>query len=247
MAGPPKFGLCLNWETKHPASLLWAHWCISHAKQKKWKPFETMCFAPSGSSVDFDTLKTTHGGQCIAAAAGGMHKADLVISKHAMMTLGWKANAFCSWQCLQQNCCLQMLQVDGETSNKHHPCWDCLTVHRAKSYKPFELFVNENYKLLNELKQMWHLREVWLKIRQRDPLSAEMNDASAWRIGVSVVWFVVTLFATTACVTPSKTKRLLGVLWRLKHAAIVLCGRLILATFSLLSWAMFFTACEWQS
>jgi len=39
-------------------------------------------------------------------------------------------------------------------------------------------FANENHKLGNEPKLMQHLREVWLKTPRRDPLSAEMNDAS---------------------------------------------------------------------
>jgi len=46
------------------------------------------------------------------------------------------------------------------------------------------------------------LREVQLEIPRRSPLSAELNDASAGRIGVPVAHFVVTLqclcVATTA-------------------------------------------------
>jgi len=49
-----------------------------------------------------------------------------------------------------------------------------------------------------KLKWMQCLREVRLKISRRSPLSTEMNDASTWRIGVPVVQFVMTLFATTA-------------------------------------------------
>jgi len=44
-----------------------------------------------------------------------------------------------------------------------------------------------------KLKWMQHLREVQLEIPRRSPLSAELNDASAWRIGVRVAQFVVTL------------------------------------------------------
>jgi len=40
-------------------------------------------------------------------------------------------------------------------------------------------------------KWMHHLREVWLKISWRSPLSAEMNDASAWRIGMPVAQIVI--------------------------------------------------------
>jgi len=47
---------------------------------------------------------------------------------------------------------------------------------------------------------------------------------------------------TIAHVGPSRTKRLLGVLWQLKHAAVISHRRLVSKTFSLLSWAMFFTA-----
>jgi len=51
-------------------------------------------------------------------------------------------------------------------------------MHYAKSYRPFELFVNENYKLQNEAKmnvtfERGSARDPW-----RSPLSAEMNDAS---------------------------------------------------------------------
>jgi len=45
--------------------------------------------------------------------------------------------------------------------------------------------------LLTKLKWMWHLREVRPKISRRSPLSAEMNDASTWRIGAPVVQFVL--------------------------------------------------------
>jgi len=60
-------------------------------------------------------------------------------------------------------------------------------MHWAKSCRPFELFVNENYKLRNDPKLKQHLREVRLKIPQHSPLSAEMNNASALRIGVPVM------------------------------------------------------------
>jgi len=52
-------------------------------------------------------------------------------------------------------------------------------MHQAKGCRPFELFVNENYKLRNDPKLKQHLREVWLKIPRHSPLSAEMNSASA--------------------------------------------------------------------
>jgi len=65
-------------------------------------------------------------------------------------------------------------------------------LHHAKSYRPVECFANENCKLRNELTPMWCLREVQLKIPQRDPLSAERNDASTWRIGVSLLTSLMT-------------------------------------------------------
>jgi len=37
-----------------------------------------------------------------------------------------------------------------------------------------------------KLNWMQHLREVQLEIPRRGPLSTELNDASAWRIGVPV-------------------------------------------------------------
>jgi len=52
-------------------------------------------------------------------------------------------------------------------------------------------------------KWMWCLREVRLKIPRRSPLSAEMNDASACR---TVAQFVMTLFATMACVMMIQNK-----------------------------------------
>jgi len=52
-------------------------------------------------------------------------------------------------------------------------------VHHAKSYRPFELFANKNYKLGNEPNQKQHLKEVQLKIPQPNPLCTEANDVSA--------------------------------------------------------------------
>jgi len=68
-------------------------------------------------------------------------------------------------------------------------------LHCAKSHRSFELLANANWIVSFRMKPkwMWHLREVWLRIPRRNPLSAEMNDASTWRIGVPVVHFVMTL------------------------------------------------------
>jgi len=43
---------------------------------------------------------------------------------------------------------------------------------------------NENHELRMNQNQMWHLKEVRLKIPRCNPLSTEMNDAAAWRISV---------------------------------------------------------------
>jgi len=72
------------------------------------------------------------------------------------------------------------------------------TLHCAKSCRPFELFANENCKLQNEAKMNAMFERGSAQDPWRSPLSAEMNDASAWKIGVPDVHFVVTLFTTTA-------------------------------------------------
>jgi len=59
-----------------------------------------------------------------------------------------------------------------------------------------------------------------------------------------VIHLGMTCLTTVACVIPSRTKRLLRVMWRFKYAAVILCRRLVLMTLLLLSWAMFFTTCE---
>jgi len=66
-------------------------------------------------------------------------------------------------------------------------------MHCAKSHRPFESFANVNCKLWNEAKMNATFERGSAQDPWRDPLSAEMNDASAWRIGVPVVWFVMTL------------------------------------------------------
>jgi len=52
-------------------------------------------------------------------------------------------------------------------------------LHHAKSYRPFELFVNENYKLWNEAKMNVMFERGSARDPRRSPLSAELNDASA--------------------------------------------------------------------
>jgi len=56
----------------------------------------------------------------------------------------------------------------------------------------------------------------------------------------------MTCLITIARVVPSRKRCLLGVLGQLKYAVVVSHRRLVLMTCSLLLWAMFFTACEWQ-
>jgi len=93
--------------------------------------------------------------------------------------------------CLFPKCCLATIPTIC-----HNKC--SMNLHCAKSYMPFELFANENHKLQNEAKmnvtfERGSDRDPW-----RSPLSAELNDASTWRIGVPVLQFVVTLLTTTA-------------------------------------------------
>jgi len=66
-------------------------------------------------------------------------------------------------------------------------------IHCTKSHMPFELFVNENHVLRINWNWTKHLREVWLKIPWRDPLSAQINFASTWRIGMSLLSSYMTL------------------------------------------------------
>jgi len=79
----------------------------------------------------------------------------------------------------------------------------------AESCRPFELFANENCKLQNEAKMNVRFEKGSAQDPRHVPLSAKMNDASAWRIGGPVAQFVVTLFTTTARVKRSRTKRVL--------------------------------------
>jgi len=52
-------------------------------------------------------------------------------------------------------------------------------MHCAKSHRPFELFVNENHKLLIEAKMNVMFERGSAQDPWRSPLSAELNDASA--------------------------------------------------------------------
>jgi len=53
-----------------------------------------------------------------------------------------------------------------------------LVVHCAKSYRPFELFANENCKLQNEAKMNATFERGSAQDPRHNPLSAEFNDAS---------------------------------------------------------------------
>jgi len=118
-----------------------------------------------------------------------------------------------------------------------------LGLHCAKSYMPFELFVNENDKLQNEAKMKAMFQRGSARGPPRGPLSAEMNNASAWKIGMPVVKFVMTLFAMIACV---RTKRVPIVRDGPKDIAVTLTWTSVSDDGSLLFWTMFFTVCEWQ-
>jgi len=52
-----------------------------------------------------------------------------------------------------------------------------IKMNYAKSYRPFELFVNENYKLQNEAKMNATFERGSARDPRRSPLSAELNDA----------------------------------------------------------------------
>jgi len=79
------------------------------------------------------------------------------------------------------------------------------------------LFANKNYELRGE---MHCLRDVRPKIPRRDLLSAEMNNASALRIGVPLCRVAMTIVTMTAHVAPNRTKCLSVVL----QQTVVLCG-----------------------
>jgi len=70
---------------------------------------------------------------------------------------------------------------------QHNDLWFDIKMHYAKSYWPFELFVNENYKLKNGAKMKVIFERGSAQDPRRSPLSAEMNDASTRRIGMPVV------------------------------------------------------------
>jgi len=109
-----------------------------------------------------------------------------------------------------------------------------LRVHSAKSYRPFELFVNENYKLWNEAKMnvMFERGSVWDTLAQSSLCWDERcfcvkNRRASCTECCPLGNDFVTMIAR---VVPSRTKRLLGVIGRAKHAAVILCRRLVLDT-----------------
>jgi len=135
-----------------------------------------------------------------------------------------------------------------QTLMKEHLFVNKKPLHCAKSYRPFELFVNENHKLKNDLKPKWHFREVRLKIPWRNPFSAEMNGTSAWQIIMSsLTSFVTVVHNDSSCCAIQKqtsSRRC----WEGKT-----CSRYMMQTLSLtssvmmclsLSWATFFTRSE---
>jgi len=63
----------------------------------------------------------------------------------------------------------------------------------ALAQSSFSSFANENCKLQNEVRMNVTFERGSARDPRRSPLSAELNDASTWRIGVPVAQFVVTL------------------------------------------------------
>jgi len=94
----------------------------------------------------------------------------------------------CLWHAFGGHLLICILVSKTMIGGLRHGCWTSLTpwlcmictthCQCAKSHMPFECFANENHKLGNEPKLMWHLREVRLKILWCNPLFTEMCDAS---------------------------------------------------------------------
>jgi len=77
---------------------------------------------------------------------------------------------------------------------QHDDLWFDIKMHCTKSCRPFELFANENHELQNKAKMNVTFERGSARDPRRSPVSAELNDASARRIGVSVAQFIKTLF-----------------------------------------------------
>jgi len=110
--------------------------------------------------------------------------------------------------------------------------WKQTELHHAKSHRPFELFVNENHKLWNEAK----MNVMFERGSARD---ASAKSSLCWDEGCFYVknrrascaecYPLGNDFVTTiARVVSSRTNRLRGVVGRAKHAAVILCRRLVL-------------------
>jgi len=116
--------------------------------------------------------------------------------------------------------------------------WACivrltlLKLHCAKSHKPFELFANENYELQNEAK-------VNVTFERGSAQDLSVQSSLCWdercfyvknrRASCGLVIHLgMTCLLTIARVAPSRTKCVLSVLWRLKHAAVILHVCLVL-------------------
>jgi len=85
--------------------------------------------------------------------------------------------------CLFQSLWTQKLSWLNEVKKKknvlqHDDLWFDVKMHCAKSYRPFDLFVNENCKLQNEAKMNAAFERGSARDPRRSPLSAELNDAS---------------------------------------------------------------------
>jgi len=120
------------------------------------------------------------------------------------------------------------------SANCQH-CWSCALRQKPQT---FWAFANENWMLRNEPNWMWHLRETRLKISPRNPLSAEVNDASAWRISMPVVhllsiWDVTSLWRQLVSCDPEQNV--------FQALTLTLTHALGLDECLLLSWASFFS------
>ena len=192
--------------------------CIANCRQIRALHFIVACCQETGHTEDCHNQRESI--RC-------MKKTNLEISAHQWWDVLTRKNEIIP--CLHGH------------SNVHDD-----NMHCAKSHRPFELFANENCELWNEAKMNATFERGSTQDPRHSPLSAEMNDASTWRIGVSVVQFVATLFARTARVEWSRTKHVLMARNSPKDAAVVLMQTSVSDDGLSFSQAIFFAACECQ-
>jgi len=127
-----------------------------------------VCLSVAAAATDADTLLFDMN----AAAHGGKQKNCFPFNR-ATLIFTWRCRG--NWE-LQMNCWCTTLKATGLLS--------CLQM-KTTSFRM-------------KLKWMWHLREVQLEIPRRSPLSAEMNDASVWRISVPVARSLILMGMTSS-------------------------------------------------